>query len=151
MKCTVRFDFVGAAEKRSFQVSSPATDMFKDALNNRRDDHMDRWKWMMARMYAPALGALALGLLLMLPLGMIRESQLLSEIYAVARLAPALAIVASVIFGLIATVRLWRCDQGSSPLVCECGGLLGRERPGLFGAYRKCLACSRNVNEKYYT
>ena len=102
------------------------------------------------RRYAPAVGALAIALLLMLPLGMIRESQLLSGIYAVARLAPALAIVGSVIFGLIATVKLWRWNQGSSPLVCECGGLLGRERLGRFGAYRKCLACSRNVNEKYY-
>jgi len=107
---------------------------------------MDRWTWMMVRMYAPALGALALGLLLMLPLGMIRESQLLSGIYAVSRLAPALAIVASVIFVLIATVRLWRWDQGRSVLVCECGGLLGRQRSRRFGVYRKFLACDRNVN-----
>jgi len=112
---------------------------------------MDRWTWMMARMYAPAVGTLVIGLLLMLPLGMIRESPLLAGIYAVARWAPALAIAASVILGLIATLRLWRWDQERSRLVCECGGLLGRERPGRFGAYRKCLACSRNVNEKYYT
>ena len=133
------------------QVSSPATDMFKDELNNRRDDHMERWTWMMARMYAPAAGTLLIGLMLMLPLGMIRESPLLAGIYALARWAPALAIVVSVILGLIATVRLWRWDQGHSRLVCECGGLLGRERPGRFGAYRKCLSCNRNVNEKYYT
>lgn len=91
------------------------------------------------------------GLLLMLPLGMIRESPLLAGIHAVARLAPALAIAASLIFGLIATLRLWRWDQGRSQMVCECGGLLGRERLGRFGAYRKCLACNRSVNEKYYT
>lgn len=135
----------------SVQVSSPATDMFKDALNNHRDDHMDRWAWMIVRMYAPATGALVMGLLLMLPLGTIRESQLLAGIYALARWAPALAIAASVILGLIATVRLWRWDQGRSQRVCECGGLVGRERSGRFGAYRKCLACNRNVNEKHYT
>lgn len=132
------------------QVSSPATDMYKDALNNRRDDHMDRWTWMMVRMYAPALGALALGLLLMLPLGMLRKSPVLAGVYAMARLAPALAIAASVILGLIATVRLWRWNQGRSQLVCECGGLLGRERPGPFGAYRTCLACGRNLNGRNY-
>ncbi len=109
---------------------------------------MDRWTWMMARMYAPAVGALVSGLLLMLPLGMIRESQLLAGIYAVARWTPALAIAASVILGLIATVRLWRWDHGRNQLVCDCGGLLGRERPGRFGAYRKCLACNRKVNER---
>lgn len=87
------------------------------------------------------------GLLLMLPLGIIRETPLLAGIYAVASWAPALAIAASVILGLIATVRLWRWDQGRSRLVCDCGGLLGRERPGRIGAYRKCLACSRKVDE----
>jgi len=104
---------------------------------------MDRWTWMMARLYAPAMLALVIGLLLMLPLEMIRGSQLLAEIYAVVRLAPAFAIAASVLLGLIATVRLWRWDQGRSLLVCECSGLLGRERPGRFGSYRKCLACGR--------
>lgn len=125
--------------------------MFKDALDNHGDDHMDRWTWMMARMYAPALGALVLGLLLMVPLGMIRESQLLAGMYAAVRWAPVLAIGLSVILGLIATVRLWRWDHGRSALVCDCGGLLGSERNGRYGAYRKCLACNRDVNERYYT
>lgn len=111
---------------------------------NHRDGYMDRWAWMMVRIYAPALGALAL--LLMLPLGMLRESPMLAGVYAMARWLPALAIAVSVIFGLIATVRLWRWDQGSSPLVCECGGLLGRARDGRYGRYRKCQACSRNVS-----
>lgn len=43
----------------SVQVSSPATDVFKDALNNRGDDHMDRWTWMMARMRSRADDVLA--------------------------------------------------------------------------------------------
>lgn len=120
--------------------------MFQAQLNNRRDDHMDRWTWMMARMYAPAVGTLVIGLLLMLPLAMIRESPLVAGIYAVARWAPALAIAASVILGLVATLRLWRWDQERSRLVCECGGLLGRERTGRYGLYRKCLACSRSLS-----
>lgn len=112
---------------------------------------MDRWTWMMARMYVPALGVLALGLLLMLPLGTLRESPVLAGVYAMVRWVPALAIAVSVTLGLVATLRFWRWDQGRSALVCECGGLLGRERRGRFGAYRKCLACNRNVNDRYYT
>ncbi len=112
---------------------------------------MDRWTWMMVRMYAPALGALAAGLLLMLPLGMLRESPVLAWVYAMARWLPALAIAVAVTLALVATLRIWRWDQGHSHLVCDCGGLLGRERDGRFGQYRKCLACNRNVNEKYYT
>jgi len=61
-------------------------------------------------MYAPAVGALVIGVLLMFPLGMIRESLLLAGVYAAVRWAPALAIATSVILGLIATVRLWRWD-----------------------------------------
>lgn len=114
---------------RNLQVSSPSTDMFKAALNNRRDDHMDRWTGMMVSMFVPAAGALVLGILLMLPLGIIRESKSRSGIYAMTRLAPAAGIVASMILGLVATLRLWRSEQGCSLLVCECGGLLGREPP----------------------
>jgi len=125
--------------------------MFNNALNNHRDGYMDRWTWMMVRMYMPALGALALGLLLMLPLGVLRESPFLAGVYAMARWLPALAIALSVALALVAALRLWRWDQGRSASVCECGGLLGRERLGGFGAYRKCLACNRNVNERYYT
>lgn len=112
---------------------------------------MDRWTWMMVWMYAPALGAFALGLLLMVPLGMLRESPVLAGVYAMVRWLPALAIAVSVTLALGATLRLWRWDQGRSALICDCGGLLGRERDGRFGLYRKCLACNRPGNEKYYS
>lgn len=141
----------GQQSRFAVQVSPPATAVLKDAPCNHRDGYMDRWTWMMVRMYAPALAAFALGLLLTLPLGMLRESPVLAGVYAMVRWLPALAIAVSVTLALGATLRLWHWDQGRSALVCECGGLLGRERPGRFGAYRKCLACNRNVNERYYT
>ncbi len=129
----------------SLQVSPPATDMFKDESNISRDDHMDRWAWMIVRMYVPAVGALVLALLLMVPLGIIRESQLLAGVYAMVWWAPVLAIAVSVVLWLIATVRLWRWDHGRSQLICQCGGLLGPLRPGRLGSYRQCLACNRNL------
>jgi len=45
---------------------------------------------------------------------MIKESQLLAGIYAKAGWVPALAIAASVILGLIATVRLSRWNKGGA-------------------------------------
>lgn len=102
MKCTVVFYLVRVAKSASPSSLTPATDMFKDALNNRRDDHMDRWTGMIVRMCAPATWRWCWGYCL----GIIRESLLLSGIYAVMRLAPAAAIVASVILGLIAIVRM---------------------------------------------
>jgi hypothetical protein len=50
---------------------------------------------------------------------------------------------------LVAFYNLWRWQRGDGP-ICECGGLLGFERDGRYGPYRKCLACSRNVNERHY-
>lgn len=46
--------------------------------------------------------------------------------------------------------RMWRWGSGAVSTECQCGGLLGRERSGRYGAYRRCLACSRNVNERHW-
>lgn len=46
--------------------------------------------------------------------------------------------------------RMWRWESGAASMVCQCGGLLGRERSGRYGWYRRCLACSRNVNERHW-
>ena len=45
---------------------------------------------------------------------------------------------------LCQALRLWRWGQGkgASCYVCEC--LLGRERDGRYGPYRKCLGCGKN-------
>lgn len=45
---------------------------------------------------------------------------------------------------VVQMVRYWRWtrDEGDLCYVCSC--LLGREREGRFGAYRKCLGCGKN-------
>jgi len=42
-----------------------------------------------------------------------------------------------------ATCRLWSWDARGADM-CECGRLLGRERVGRWGPYRRCLMCLRN-------
>jgi len=43
----------------------------------------------------------------------------------------------------VASLRLMRWETRGA-LICNCGGLLGAERKGPIGRYRKCVACGRN-------
>lgn len=110
---------------------------------------MDRWTWMMARALSPAFVALAAGLGLTWLLRALASSQYFAAIAPLANWT-VLATAAFVIghFGWVCC-RLWRAEHGKG-LLCECGGLLGRERDGRYGPYRKCLACSNNVARRSY-
>lgn len=41
-------------------------------------------------------------------------------------------------------IRLWRWERGKGDGCFVCGCLLGRERLGRWGPYRKCLGCGKN-------
>jgi hypothetical protein len=45
---------------------------------------------------------------------------------------------------LYQAARLWRWRQGKGTSCYVCGCLLGRERDGRYGPYRKCLGCGKN-------
>lgn len=99
------------------QVSSRAIDVYKYALNNRRDDHMDRWTGMMlsARQQRGVGVESAADAALGDDPG---ESVARRDVRGV-RSVPALAIEASVVPEPITIVRLWCRDHGRSQLVCE--------------------------------
>ena len=59
-----------------------------------------------------------------------------------------LGITMAMLFGI--TYDLWQWQRGHGLNCTACHGMLGCERKGRFGAYRKCLACSKNVNCKIY-
>jgi hypothetical protein len=42
------------------------------------------------------------------------------------------------------TFRYWRWTLGEGECCYVCGCLLGREREGRFGPYRRCLGCGKN-------
>lgn len=111
---------------------------------------MDRWTGMAIRMYAPAFGLLAASMLATFAIEGIRQSALLAGVYQAAQWLPLIGFGVGALWMLITSFRLWRWNRGESTDVCECGGLLGRERDGRYGAYRKCLACTRNINERHW-
>jgi hypothetical protein len=55
------------------------------------------------------------------------------------------ALVFAVMSG-IQFLRLWQREQGKAEVCLVCSCLLGAERRGRFGPYRKCLGCERNYS-----
>lgn len=110
---------------------------------------MDRWNLMVARAYLPAAFALVVALVASVMLVRFQQSPLLTGLALGFRWVPWLAFVAALGLGTWATVRLWRAEFGLG-MLCACGGLLGHERNGRYGAYRKCMGCSKNIAQRHY-
>lgn len=66
-----------------------------------------------------------------------------AAIYGWLQRLPLVLLLVAILQGLHATYRLWRWDSIGVDM-CECGGLLGPERTGRWGSYRRCLMCLRN-------
>lgn len=112
---------------------------------------MDRWHWMVVKVYAPGSGMLVLSFLVTLPASMLQASPVLAGIGDLLHWASlACTAAAGLLLGL-ATYKLWRWDRGEAVLTCDCGGLLGGERDGRHGVYRRCLACGTKINERNWT
>ena len=112
---------------------------------------MDRWTLMAVRMYLPAAAVLLLSLALTFPVASMQGHAILGGIARIAWWGTGAGMVLGAVMAVFATFRLWRWERGNDPVTCDCGGLLGRERGGRYGLYRKCLACGRNVNERHYS
>jgi hypothetical protein len=114
---------------------------------------MDRQGWMLVRAYLPAVVLFVCALLMMQPLGGLRDSAIGAGFFNVFRWVPvAMAGGAFLMFGA-ATFRLLQWERGVGPSCVTCDGPLGPERDGRAsrgGAYRQCYACGKNVNHRHY-
>lgn len=102
---------------------------------------MTQLHWMALRMYLPTLACLVLAfastwLLVFAPPATVPFGGALHWM-------PYALLAMAMVLGLIASVRLLRLETGDA-LICGCGGLLGGERRGRFGAYRACGSCGRH-------
>lgn len=105
--------------------------------------------WMAVKVYAPAVLAVVAALVLLEASSAMGQHAMFSQVAGMLRLGSLGAFVIALGFGTYGSVRLIRAEQGKG-LLCDCGGLLGREIDGRFGFYRKCMRCSRNVAQRYY-
>jgi hypothetical protein len=104
---------------------------------------MTRMHWMAFRMYLPTLACLALAFASTWLLSGWGQSAYLVPLSDSLRWLPYALLGLSALLGIVASVRLMRWEIGDA-LICSCGGLLGGEREGRFGSYRKCMGCGRN-------
>lgn len=104
---------------------------------------MRRMHWMALRMYLPAIACLLGALVSTWVLSDLGQSEYTAPLAALLAWLPYGLLALAGLLGIVASVRLWRWEAGHA-LMCTCGGLLGRERLGRYGLYRKCMACGRN-------
>ncbi len=102
---------------------------------------MNRFGWMVLRAYLPAMVALLLAMAAMVWTSLLGQQVTAPALAVLLRWLPPLALLAALVAGAIATLRMWRWQHGQTPVCRGCGGLLGKLRHGAQGDYRKCLAC----------
>lgn len=112
---------------------------------------MERWIWMTLRLYAPAATVAVVTMLARIPLSGLADGLLGLAFQPVLRWGTLAGAVVTLTLLTVASIRLWRWTDGVG-LLCDCGGLLGRERPGIRGRtdYRRCLVCNRAVSSRYF-
>jgi len=110
---------------------------------------MQQWTRMLFQIYAPAMGCLAVAGLLVFVGYQVAESPLLQGLMSPIRLMAMASLCLTLIAAAVATVFHWRWKQGSMR-TCDCGGLLGCERQGRWGPFKRCLACGRNHARRTY-
>ncbi|HEY5971415.1 MAG TPA: hypothetical protein VIT22_05490 [Pseudoxanthomonas sp.] len=102
---------------------------------------MNRYGWMLLRVYMPALGALGLALAAMIATSVFGDSTALNGLTPYLTWATPVALLLALVAGGIATMRMWHWQSGKVPACRGCKGPLGRLQHGEHGDYRKCLAC----------
>jgi hypothetical protein len=114
---------------------------------------MSREVWIALRAFGPAIVPFVMALAFLVPLGATRASPMVAAIFDILRLASlATGVVAAWLIGA-AAYRLWRWERGDGPSCIMCDGPLGHERIGRSnrgGAFRRCYACGKAVNNRHY-
>ena len=110
---------------------------------------MDRFTWMAIRMMLPAMFLVAGGITVTWILPDSTSTPLLAGVLERVRWLPLLLALAAALWSVWVGFRWWQWHRGNA-LVCKCGGLLGGEREGRFGPYRRCLACGQPTAQRHY-
>ena len=115
---------------------------------------MDReWVMLLLRAYCPVAVLVGSAFFMMVPSADLRSNWPLTGIadlpnwISLAMVGAALAMFAAISY------RLWKWEYGDGPSCVVCGGPLGGERSGRDdrgGRFRRCYACGKAVNHRYY-
>lgn len=114
---------------------------------------MNRECWMLVRAYWPTVALFGLAFLMTVTLDSPGNSSLVTGVFSVLYWAPIILIGGAFLLLSAASYRLWRWERGEGPSCMTCAGPLGHEREGRAnrgGAFRRCYACGKAVNHRYY-
>lgn len=104
---------------------------------------MNRYTWLLLRSYLPAAVLLLVAVGAMVWTSVAGNVDALGNWVQVLRWVPPIALLAALVLGGIATLRMWRWQRGDAPTCASCKGPLGRLHQGRDGGYRQCLGCGR--------
>lgn len=104
---------------------------------------------MAVKVYLPTALAVVAAFVLLEVSSAIAQHAMFSQVAGMLRWGSLGAFVFALGAVTYGSVRLVRAEQGRG-LLCDCGGLLGREIDGRYGHYRKCMRCSRNIAQRHY-
>lgn len=110
---------------------------------------MDREDVMFWKAILPGMAWLLAGVAAAWTLSGLPDSPLTAGLFSTLRWGPLLMAGWGLLQLAAGGYRVWQWHRGEG-LLCECGGMLGSERDGRWGRYRKCMACGRNVNCRHY-
>ena len=105
---------------------------------------MNRYGWMVVRVYTPAVIALGVALAAMIVTFFFSSTAALNGLTPYLTWVTPIALLVALVAGGIATMRMWHWQSGKVPACRGCKGPLGRLQHGEHGDYRKCLACGGN-------
>ena len=107
---------------------------------------MSSLNMMVFRLFLPTAFTLLMAIIAWGYISALPTAGTFAVIYGWAPWLPLVLLSVATLQGLHAAYRLWRWDAAEVD-TCECGGLLGRERVGRWGPYRRCLMCRRNISQ----
>lgn len=111
---------------------------------------MNRATMMAIRLLAPAALLCFMAVVFMLTGSRLADQPLLAGLALMWDGLAAAAFLAAAGWLLYGAFRFWQWESGNARDCPTCSGLLGREREGRYGPYRKCLGCGRNVSRLNY-
>ena len=112
---------------------------------------MEKWTWMAIRMLVPCVTTAVAGVAVSTAMPAILHGSAFGSALRtpLSWFALGLFVMASVMLARTIFV-FWQWETGRWTRLCPCSGVLGAERRGRWGPYRRCYACGRNVSAKHY-
>ena len=109
---------------------------------------MNRYTSILIRAYLPAAVLLLVAIGAMVWTSVAVNVNMFSGWVGVLRWLPPIALLAALVMGVVATLRMWRWQRADAAKCAGCAGSMGPLQHGPNGDYRSCMACGAVQDEQ---